>query len=1114
MPWTSHFLSTLRASEALRQKHSDVSTELRPHQERVLRRILDPNQGGLVVAHGLGSGKTLSSIAAAEALGGDTTVLVPASLRENYGKEIDKHTDGDLRATYTLDSVQRVGRNEDVPPGDTLIIDEAHRLRNPSSKTRQFLRKKAPEFGKRLLLTATPVYNKPHDIAGPINIAAAESVLPASPGDFKKKFVGKELVKPGWFAKTFKGVKPGVRDKIINESELLDVFGKYVDYQKNSTEGFPERVDEVVHVDMADEQKKVYDYLMGQAPAWLRHKVKKGLPPNKQESKALNTFLTGTRHVSTTPASYVADMDEETALQNSPKVRKAFDRFMERTSKNPEHKAVVYANFLDGLDHYKKLLDRSGVPYGVFTGKEKKRDRDQAVRDYNEGKLKALLVSSAGGEGLDLKGTRQIQVLEPHFNDEKLEQVIGRGIRYGSHAHLPEEDRNVAVEKFLATLPKRKGLKRLFLGKDQGKSVDQYLLQMAAEKKAVADQLTSLMEQATERHKTSSQRQKNSEGPVIDQESVDVRPRAEQMAERKAEALRRQLRERWPDLPESRVLEIERVLSQARPGDVLISGTREQDLGNRFLRLFTGDMQHASAVVGEDGTVIEANSKGVRTAPSYRTASKEIPPVFSVFRPKTPLTAQQQQQFASRLQSRIGEEYSDNAFDRLMFSAPMPAPMANYVAGPRCLGPTCSTLPASAYAGAGVRTPGGLSANAVSPVDFAGSRRFEQVATSVDDFQRPIFGRGSSRLARMGRWGGAAAAAGYGAGKLFGNRKEKVSFSEYLQDKGSSKSPAGRRKEGKRRRPVTKTSFFSVGGRGVDYGPDGIQLSTGYTNLLGVVPFPKLGVRFGSRDGLGLSVGIPGIEISRRARDSFRDRPGVSGLTDILIEKIEDSEKRSEVAPRERNRLAPAASGIAGLLGGGLGFAVGGAAISPLETAAQAAQEKALAEFPAAAGFSNIGYRARMASYKGDVRDAIGAAKEHGINPDAIARAAKKYRLLHRMNLFAMPAFAATGAALGGLGADRLLRRKESEAWQRKEGKSPKGGLNEKGRASLRAKGQDIKAPVTAKAAKKSPAKAKRRKSFCARMGGMEGPMKDDKGRPTRKAKALKRWDCKTSGLT
>lgn len=81
-------------------------------------------------------------------------------------------------------------------------------------------------------------------------------------------------------------------------------------------------------------------------------------------------------------------------------------------------------------------------------------------------------------------------------------------------------------------------------------------------------------------------------------------------------------------------------------------------------------------------------------------------------------------------------------------------------------------------------------------------------------------------------------------------------------------------------------------------------------------------------------------------------------------------------------------------------------------------------------------------------------------------------------------------------------------AWTRKEGQNPEGGLNAKGRASLKAQGHDIKPPVSAKQAKKSPKAAARRKSFCARMSGMPGPMKDEKGRPTRKALSLRKWDC------
>jgi len=82
-------------------------------------------------------------------------------------------------------------------------------------------------------------------------------------------------------------------------------------------------------------------------------------------------------------------------------------------------------------------------------------------------------------------------------------------------------------------------------------------------------------------------------------------------------------------------------------------------------------------------------------------------------------------------------------------------------------------------------------------------------------------------------------------------------------------------------------------------------------------------------------------------------------------------------------------------------------------------------------------------------------------------------------------------------------------AWQRSEGKNPEGGLNAAGRASYnRETGGNLQPPVSSEAAKSSPKKAARRKSFCARMEGNPGPMKDENGKPTRKALALRKWDC------
>ena len=95
------------------------------------------------------------------------------------------------------------------------------------------------------------------------------------------------------------------------------------------------------------------------------------------------------------------------------------------------------------------------------------------------------------------------------------------------------------------------------------------------------------------------------------------------------------------------------------------------------------------------------------------------------------------------------------------------------------------------------------------------------------------------------------------------------------------------------------------------------------------------------------------------------------------------------------------------------------------------------------------------------------------------------------------------GIALRGYGRAYLAN--GGPAWQRKEGKSPSGGLNEKGRRSYeRANpGSNLKAP--------QPGGGSRKKSFCARMGGMKKKLTSSKTAndpDSRINKALRKWDC------
>ena len=79
----------------------------------------------------------------------------------------------------------------------------------------------------------------------------------------------------------------------------------------------------------------------------------------------------------------------------------------------------------------------------------------------------------------------------------------------------------------------------------------------------------------------------------------------------------------------------------------------------------------------------------------------------------------------------------------------------------------------------------------------------------------------------------------------------------------------------------------------------------------------------------------------------------------------------------------------------------------------------------------------------------------------------------------------------------------KTPAWQRKEGKNPEGGLNEKGRRSAKAQGMNLKRP--------QPEGGPRKRSFCARMEGMKKKLTSEKTKrdpDSRINKALRKWDC------
>jgi superfamily II DNA/RNA helicase len=223
-----------------------------------------------------------------------------------------------------------------------------------------------------------------------------------------------------------------------------------------------------------------------------------GMPPDKRESKDLNAFASGLRQTSNSHGPFKRGLDASTSA--SPKIERAASNLAKRMSSDKNFRGIVYSNYLKaGIEPYKAMLDQLGVKSESITGELTAKDRTRIVKDYNSGKLKVLFLSSAGGEGLDLKGTKLIQVLEPHWNEEKIKQVVGRGVRYQSHSHLPPEEQQVEVEHYLSTV-KQTITDKIF--RVNPKSIDEYLYERSKDKSQLNNQIKDLLKKPKQQTRT------------------------------------------------------------------------------------------------------------------------------------------------------------------------------------------------------------------------------------------------------------------------------------------------------------------------------------------------------------------------------------------------------------------------------------------------------------------------------------------------------------------------------------------------------------------------------------------------------------------------------------
>jgi superfamily II DNA or RNA helicase len=129
---------------------------------------------------------------------------------------------------------------------------------------------------------------------------------------------------------------------------------------------------------------------------------------------------------------------------------------------------IIYSNYVhvEGFQIFKLYLkyfgflditnknSKNGYRYSEYHGGIKMEDRRSTIKRFNKKEnkfgedIKIIMISSAGAEGIGYNNVRQVHIMEPYWNEVRIEQIIGRAIRYCSHKDLAFEERHVDVYRY------------------------------------------------------------------------------------------------------------------------------------------------------------------------------------------------------------------------------------------------------------------------------------------------------------------------------------------------------------------------------------------------------------------------------------------------------------------------------------------------------------------------------------------------------------------------------------------------------------------------------------------------------------------------------------------
>lgn len=487
---------------------------------------------GILIYHRIGAGKTCTAINICENYKNDSNVIVvlPASLIGNFRtelrslctgdkylkkserkllqtlepsskkyKEIIEKSDERIDKYYNIYSYNKfidMLKNKEINLANTLlVIDEVHNMISATGTYYELLYKavkSAPASFRMVILTATPIVDKPVEIALTMNLLIRS----------------KEKIPTGQsFAETFMDIsysKTGPVYKVKNMDMLKEFIKGYVSYYRGAPPYvFPQSNIKYVRVKMSDKQYKLYKNIIA--------KESKSVKVDDYVNVDIsNSFFIGTRMVSNFvyPNSKFglkgydslkeSDYTLEQIAELSPKSLKIL-----RKIKKCKGTVFVYSNFREygGIKSFMAVLQHHGFKnyetdgpgknrFAVWSGEQTKETKEEIKAVFNNinnvdgSKIKIILGSPSIKEGVNLLRVQEVHILEPYWNTSRLDQIIGRAIRFCSHKDVPIENQVVNVYIYLSVHPNIK------------LSVDEYIMKMAFVKQQINKQFELALKEA------------------------------------------------------------------------------------------------------------------------------------------------------------------------------------------------------------------------------------------------------------------------------------------------------------------------------------------------------------------------------------------------------------------------------------------------------------------------------------------------------------------------------------------------------------------------------------------------------------------------------------------